>query len=71
MPTTKLLETHECSIGQDVERWVYPGQSHAGVIPVSMADMVHWISDRFSGIVAPDPYRPVGQPGIEVSDCAG
>jgi hypothetical protein len=70
VPTTKLLETHECSIGQDVERWVYPGQSHAGVIPVSMADMVHWIADRFSGAGAPDPYRPVGQPGIEVSNCA-
>ncbi len=69
VPTTKLLETHECSIGQDVERWVYPGQSHAGVIPVSMADMIHWISDRFSGTASPDPYQPVGQPGIEVSDC--
>jgi hypothetical protein len=68
--TTQLLKDHECSIGQDVERWVYPGQSHAGVIPVSMGDMVHWIADRFSGVADPDPYQPTGQPGIDVSSCA-
>jgi hypothetical protein len=68
--TTQLLKDHECSIGQDVERWVYPGQSHAGVIPVSMNDMVHWIADRFSGVADPDPYQPTGQTGIEVSSCA-
>jgi pimeloyl-ACP methyl ester carboxylesterase len=68
--TTQLLKDHECSIGQDVERWVYPGQSHAGVIPVSMGDMVHWIADRFSGVADPDPFQPIGQKGIEVSSCA-
>jgi hypothetical protein len=68
--TTQLLKDHECSIGQDVERWVYPGQSHAGVIPVSMGDMVHWIADRFSGVADPDPYQPTGQTGIEASSCA-
>jgi hypothetical protein len=68
--TTQLLKDHECSIGQDVERWVYPGQSHAGVIPVSMGDMVHWIADRFSGVADPDPFQPTGQAGIEVSGCA-
>ncbi|MGH9080821.1 MAG: lipase family protein [Acidimicrobiales bacterium] len=61
--TTQLLEQHECSIGQDVERWIYPGQSHAGVIPVSMADMVTWIGDRFSGNPNPDPYVPTGTSG--------
>ena len=69
VPTTQILKTHECSIGQDVERWVYPGQSHAGVIPVSMGDMTHWIADRFAGVADPDPYQPNGQTGIEVSDC--
>ena len=68
--TTALLEQHECSIGQVVQRWVYPGQSHAGVIAVSMPDMVHWIADRFSGVTSPDPYQPVAQSGIAVSDCA-
>ena len=58
--TTQLLEQHECSIGQDVERWIYPGQSHAGVIGVSMDDMVTWIGDRFAGDPNPDPYVPTG-----------
>ena len=61
--TTQLLKQHECSIGQGVERWIYPGQSHAGVIPVSMNDMVTWISDRFAGDPNPDPYVPTGTTG--------
>jgi hypothetical protein len=61
--TTQLLEKHECSIGQDVERWIYPGQSHAGVIAVSMADMVTWMSHRFAGGPNPDPYVPTGTSG--------
>ncbi len=69
VPTTATLEQHECSIGQMVQRWVYPGRSHAGVIPVSMADMIHWIGDRFSGGGGPGPYQPVGQSGIEVTSC--
>ncbi len=61
--TTQLLQQHECSIGQGVERWIYPGQSHAGVIAVSMADMVTWISHRFAGGSNPDPYVPTGTSG--------
>ncbi len=61
--TTQLLQQHECSMGQGVERWLYPGQSHAGVIPVSMADMVKWIGDRFNGDPNPDPYVPTGTSG--------
>ena len=68
--TTQILEQHECAIGQEVQRWVYPGLSHAGVISVSVPDMVHWISDRFAGITAPDPYRPVAATGIDVSACS-
>ena len=67
--TTQLLEQHDCSIGQEVQRWVYPGLSHAGVIPVSLPDMVHWISDRFAGVAAPDPYQPTGATGVDISDC--
>jgi hypothetical protein len=67
--TTQLLETHECGIGQEVQRWVYPGFNHAGVIPVSTPDMIHWISDRFTGVAAPDPYLPTGAAGIDVSRC--
>ncbi len=67
--TTQVLEQHECSIGQEVQRWVYPGLSHTGVIPVSTPDMVHWISDRFAGGTNPDPYQPAGVTGIDVTAC--
>lgn len=75
VPTTQLLEQHECSIGQDVERWIYPGQSHSGVISVSIADMVTWIGDRFSGVPNPDPYVPTGTSGANgppaTTTCSG
>jgi hypothetical protein len=67
--TTQILEQHECAIGQEAQRWVYPGFNHAGVIAVSVPDMVHWISDRFAGVAAPDPYQPTGTHGIDISAC--
>jgi alpha-beta hydrolase superfamily lysophospholipase len=67
--STQLLAQHLCSVGQDVERWIYPGMTHTGVITVSIGDMVHWIADRFAGVTDPDPYHPVGMPGIETSAC--
>jgi pimeloyl-ACP methyl ester carboxylesterase len=67
--TTQLLQQHECAIGQQNERWVYPGQSHAGVINVSMQDMVHWIADRFAGGAVPDPYQPTGSANITITGC--
>jgi pimeloyl-ACP methyl ester carboxylesterase len=67
--TTQLLQQHECAIGQQNERWIYPGQSHAGVINVSMPDMVHWIADRFAGSAVPDPYQPTGSANIAVTGC--
>jgi fermentation-respiration switch protein FrsA (DUF1100 family) len=62
--TTELLYTHLCGLGQVAQRWIYPGQSHAGVIAPSFDDMVQWISDRFAGAANPDPYVPTGEPGI-------
>ena len=67
--STQLLASHLCALGQDLERWIYPGQSHAGVIGPSFNDMVHWIRDRFAGHTDPDPYVPVGLPGVQVSTC--
>ena len=67
--STQLLARHLCSIGQDLERWIYPGQSHAGVIGPSANDMIHWISDRFAGGSNPDPYKPVGLAGIQTTTC--
>ncbi len=68
--STQLLAKQLCGRGQDLERWIYPGRSHTGVIPVSTADMVHWIADRFAGKPSPDPYRPVGQPNVQTTTCA-
>jgi dipeptidyl aminopeptidase/acylaminoacyl peptidase len=67
--STLLLSTHLCGVGQKVERWVYPGQSHAGVIAPSLADMIHWIDDRFGGSAAPGSYKPTGQTDIQITGC--
>ncbi len=67
--STQILATHLCGIGQDLERWIYPGQSHAGVIGPSAGDMAHWIADRFAGGTNPDPYKPVGLAGIQTTTC--
>jgi fermentation-respiration switch protein FrsA (DUF1100 family) len=56
--STQILQNHLCSIGQPTERWVYSGQSHAGVITPSLPDMLHWIGDRFTMTSAVDPYVP-------------
>jgi hypothetical protein len=67
--STQLLADHLCGIGQDLERWIYPGRSHAGVIEPSAQDMVQWISDRFAEKANPDPYQPKGQQDIQVTRC--
>jgi secretory lipase len=67
--STALLATHLCGLGQDLERWIYPGQSHAGVIVPSANDMIHWITDRFAGGSNPDPYVPTGMAGIQITTC--
>jgi pimeloyl-ACP methyl ester carboxylesterase len=67
--STQILAKHMCDIGQNLERWIYPGQSHAGVIGPSSGDMIRWITDRFAGGPNPDPYKPVGLVGIETTTC--
>jgi pimeloyl-ACP methyl ester carboxylesterase len=67
--STQILAKHLCDLGQDLERWIYPGQSHAGVIGPSAGDMVHWITDRFASGANPDPYKPTGLPNIEQTTC--
>lgn len=67
--STQLLATHLCGLGQDLERWIYPGQSHAGVIAPSANDMIHWIADRFAGGPDPDSYVPTGLPNIKTTTC--
>jgi fermentation-respiration switch protein FrsA (DUF1100 family) len=67
--STQLLATHLCGVGQELERWVYPGQSHAGVITPSLPDMIHWIDDRFGGTAAPGSFKPTGQSDVQISGC--
>ncbi len=52
-PSSQLLADQSCAIGQTLERWLYPGQSHAGVIGPSLTDMTSWMADRFAGVPAP------------------
>ncbi len=67
--STALLADHLCEIHQVFSRWVYPGQSHAGVIGPSAQDMIHWMQDRFAG--RPDPNRavPRGEANVDVRRC--
>ncbi len=67
--STQLLAKQLCAKGQDLERWIYPGLSHTGVIPVSTNDMVHWMADRFAGKPNPDPYKPFGQLNVQTTTC--
>ena len=67
--STQILATHLCNLGQTLQRWVYPGESHAGVIGPSANDMMQWISDRFAGGPNPDPYVPTGLAGIDITTC--
>jgi pimeloyl-ACP methyl ester carboxylesterase len=67
--STQLLAQHLCQIGQNLERWIYPGQSHGGVVGPSAPDMIHWIADRFAGGPNPDPYKPTALAGIETTTC--
>jgi pimeloyl-ACP methyl ester carboxylesterase len=67
--STQLLTAHLCGIGQDLQRWIYPGQTHAGVFTPSAPDMIGWIADRFRGTPLPDWYTPHGQPGIQITRC--
>ena len=67
--SSALLQGHLCGIDQALERWVYPGRSHAGVIGPSAPDMVEWITQRFDASGAPGSIAPVGQPDVEVTGC--
>lgn len=56
--SSQLLADQLCATGQNLERRMYPGQSHAGVIGPSMNGMIDWMSARFAGEPAPDAEPP-------------
>jgi hypothetical protein len=67
--SSQLLFGQLCAINQVTQRWIYPGQSHAGVIGPSFPDMLHWINDRFAGDPVPDATPPTGQPDVQAQSC--
>jgi pimeloyl-ACP methyl ester carboxylesterase len=69
--STEVLAKHLCEIDQVLQRWIYPGQSHSGVIAPSANDMIRWISDRFASGTNPPPFEPTGQPDVQVTNCEG
>jgi len=66
---TALMFDQLCKIKQVEQRWIYPGQTHAGVIAPSFGDMLRWINDRFAGVPAPDATAPTGQPDVQAQTC--
>ncbi len=55
-----VLFSQLCTNGQVGQRWLFDGQSHAGVVATSFAPMLIWIGDRFAGAPMPDPLQPNG-----------
>jgi pimeloyl-ACP methyl ester carboxylesterase len=72
--STQILARQLCAHDQNLTRWIYPNQSHAGVIAPSAGDMITWIQHRFANQTktvepSPDPYAPTGMAGVEVTKC--
>lgn len=66
--STQILASHLCDLGQNLERWIYPGQSHAGVIAPSANDMINWMKARFAD-QPPHNVNPTGLPNVQVTRC--
>jgi pimeloyl-ACP methyl ester carboxylesterase len=65
--SSAVLKDHLCTLGS-VERWLYPGQTHSGVIDPSLDDMIRWMNARFDG--SSDTVTPTGQPDVEATGCS-
>jgi fermentation-respiration switch protein FrsA (DUF1100 family) len=65
---SQLMLGDLCKTGQQIERWVYPGQSHAGVVGPSLNDMISWMDARFAGD-DPGGVTPTGQADVEIGGC--
>lgn len=50
---SEILFGRLCSLGQVVERKVYEGQNHGGVVLAAMGDLVAWLEARLAGTPAP------------------
>jgi hypothetical protein len=67
--SSALLADQLCVKGQELERWMYPGQTHAGVINASANDMIRWISNRFAPAQLDHAIVPIGQTDIDATVC--
>ena len=46
---SEVLFGRLCGLGQTIERKVYPGQSHGGVVPAALGDVLGWLDARIAG----------------------
>jgi pimeloyl-ACP methyl ester carboxylesterase len=67
--TSAKLQQHLCSIGQDVERWVYPGTTHVWALTTSSRDTIRWIANQFASGSKPAAVVPTGTKSVAVTRC--
>jgi dipeptidyl aminopeptidase/acylaminoacyl peptidase len=65
--TSAELATRLCQLGANVDRWVYPDQSHSGVLFAAVMDMGRWMLNRFQN--APARSSPTGTPNVQAHTC--
>ena len=62
--TTALLANELCALSspQDLERWLYAGLDHGGIVysGATINDLVQWTIDRFAADPSPGFYTPTG-----------
>ncbi len=61
--TTASLATELCALSpaQDLERWLYAGLTHGGIVTsATINDYVQWTLDRFADDPSPGIYTPTG-----------
>lgn len=46
---SEVLFNRLCGLGQNVERKLYPGQNHGGVVLVALPDVTAWLDARLAG----------------------
>jgi pimeloyl-ACP methyl ester carboxylesterase len=69
--TTAQLANELCALSpaQDLERWLYSGLDHNGIVfsGATINDLTQWTSDRFAGDSSPGFYTPTGGGGHGVT----
>ena len=58
---------HECLLGQDTGRWVYPGVDHGRIVAAASEDVDRWMAARLAGVPTSVPLHPGA--GVAVAAC--